>query len=234
MKPSFLSKETESFLAWKVQMQAFLDLKVLDKPDLEQSTRINYIVLHVDVNILKDISIDGRSTVTSVFEALEKEWKKSRRPDNPTKAFFGVECTANIRQTVNSLSEFGSYFNASDTVIRQRFIEILPSRISSLAYLELARKPNISTAELVSLLENIPVDDAFTVAASSQMKHSTKSSSTEMSSRRCFKCGSINHLRNSCRLPDTVRCFKCSGNHLQRVCGNVDKGFFNSGNSGRR
>lgn len=203
MKPAKLTKDTESFSAWKLQVNAFLALKLEEKEDLSVPMQINMIILAVDSDLLHGIQIDGRTTVNSILETIEKVWLRSRRPSNPTVSFYEVQCNGNIRECWNSLQRFGVYFNASDSVIRQRFMEILPESVATIAHLEVARRPEITSADLVNLVENIPLPKSIVASVPSRSScrycKSTEHEIQKCPKLKCYSCGQYGHKKAQCQ-----------------------------------
>ena len=203
MKPAKLTRDTESFKAWKLQVNAFLALKIQEKEYLNVAMQINMVILSVEPELLQGISIDGRTTVNSLLEALEKAWLRIRRPSNPTASFYEVQCGENIRQCWLTLQNIGVYFGAPDSVVRQRLLEILPSTISPIAHLEVTRHPDISSEDLVALIENIPLPKNSICAPVSQKTFCRYCKSTEHSITlcprlKCFACGQQGHKKAKC------------------------------------
>ena len=200
MKPTILSKDIAQFSTWKLQMRAFLDIELSKNADITVPLQINMIVLSVDVDLLRNVNIDGRTTVNSLFDSLESEWRKLRRPVNPTEDFYNIVCGSDLSSCLRNLQEIGFYLGATDSVIRQRLLEILPFSIRSIAYLEVARNNNLSSAELVSLLEKIPIGESSVSAVKSA------TNINDFPKKYCVYCKSNDHLRSNC---PKLKCFQC-------------------------
>ncbi len=208
MKPSVLTRSVDNFDAWKVQATAYLDLDTPIDGEADSAAtirKVNKLLLAVDVSLLRDIKVDNRTTVSSLFEKIHKNWARERRPPNPFEAFTAIRCGSNLRDCLNRLRDAGRYFNASDDVIRQRFLEILPSPIKTSAYLEVAREPKLSSEALVNLLEYVPIDVSVVATSSTPKKELI-----------CYFCGEAGHSRNRCPM---IKCYNCQNfGHVKRNC----------------
>ena len=206
-KPSQLTAECASFTAWQMQMTAYLGIQRFRSRELTEAQLVQMVVMAIDVKLLRYLSVDGRTTVRSLCEAAEVQWRKARRPANPTASFYAVKCGNDLRSALHALEETGYYFGAVDQVVRQRLVEILPLTVRQLASVEIAWNPTISSSALVDLLEVVPLEIQLDMSCAAQpgtasvICHFCKAKGhirRDCPKFVCFGCGKRGHFRNQC------------------------------------
>ena len=237
-KPSQLTAECASFTAWQMQMTAYLGIQRFRSQELTEAQLVQMVVMAIDVKLLRYLSVDGRTTVRSLCEAAEVQWRKARRPANPTASFYAVKCGNDLRSALHALEETGYYFGAVDQVVRQRLVEILPLTVRQLASVEIARNPTISSSALLDLLEVVLWRYSLTCRVQRSLALrplsviSARQRATfvvivrslfalDVASVGIFEINVLRHLRHRRRFQKT---FSCSSRYFAVCCTHVGTG----------
>lgn len=212
MTVPILSKSTQSFSVWEMQLNAFFALKGKETEEEKLSILPACIDEELLVNLL--IILKKRSTsYSSVMQKAKEVWLTGKRPSNPEKQFVNIRIdqpsqAVSAHEEMKWLSEYLGYDN---TVIVERIKNAVSDALRPTVFLYANSKKGIVSDELVQFISTIP--DANTgsgneVLAVSMVcryckKHGHEIATCPVKPDRtkitCFACGEVGHIKKNCR-----------------------------------
>ena len=233
-----LTQSTASFGAWKRQFEAY---KAMKEWDDVKALAVLPAFIHED--ILSYASWDGKATLTSALNKLEKAWLLVNRPSNPLQNFEKVSFQPNLYELAKEVRLAGTYINASEETLVRKFISLLPHSLQMAAF-QFSTDLSTTLKDLTDHVAKLPMPSSLTtapVAAATSDESVSVTAGVKKGQARspnfrptqgaycgeeagivCFNCGQKNHVSRFCLAPK-ASCITCGGKHQATFCERINR-----------
>lgn len=130
MSQPVLSKEVLSYIGWKLQLEAYFEVKGIDTDDKKKNSLPLCLSPELLARVATHLSL-GTTTYKSALEKIKKMWLEVRRPADPEAQFarFTYAQPSEAPEALLHLQWLAEYLQYDGRVLRRRFIAASPAHL---------------------------------------------------------------------------------------------------------